>query len=117
MTPSEPGRCPSLKAAFTRSVSSSSRRPSSSWAIAVTNSDVFPRCGKWIPFSVVGVAALTYGFHAVARDVWDPPDAVWLVALGVGWVLLGPTIARFTPAEGHEVPSQFPSIASDSGPD
>jgi hypothetical protein len=23
-------------------------------------------------------AVVTYGFHALARDVWDPIDAVWL---------------------------------------
>jgi hypothetical protein len=65
--------------------------------VGVTRSIVFPSWGKWIPFSVVGIAALTYGFHAVARDVWDPPDAVWFIALGVGWILLGRAIAGFKP--------------------
>jgi hypothetical protein len=37
--------------------------------------------------AVAGV--ITYGFHALARDIWDPPDAMLFVILGAGWVLLG----------------------------
>jgi hypothetical protein len=32
---------------------------------------------------------VTYGFHALAREIWDPPDAMLFVILGVGWILLG----------------------------
>lgn len=65
--------------------------------IGAARSVVFPTWGKWIPFSVTGVAVVTYAFHALAREVWDPPDAVWFVALGVGWILIGMAIIGFAP--------------------
>jgi hypothetical protein len=43
----------------------------------------------WIPVALAGAGLITYGFHALARDVWDPPDAMLFVILGVGWMLLG----------------------------
>ncbi len=43
----------------------------------------------WIPVVLAGAGLITYGFHALARDVWDPPDAMLFVILGVGWMLLG----------------------------
>lgn len=55
----------------------------------VMGSTVLPRWGKWVPFAICGVGVITYGFHALAREIWDPGDAVWLSALGIGWVLLG----------------------------
>ena len=48
-----------------------------------------PRWAKWIPVLMAVAGLVTYGFHAVARDVWDPPDAVFFIIIGVGWVLLG----------------------------
>jgi hypothetical protein len=57
--------------------------------IGAIRSAVFPGWARWVPLSVAAVAALTYGFHAMARDVWDPPDAVWFISIGVGWSLLG----------------------------
>jgi hypothetical protein len=73
--------------------------------IGVAKSSVFPSWAKWVPFTVAGVAILTYAFHALARDVWDPSDAVWFTALGVGWVLLGGAIRGFMPIDqGEEQP-------------
>jgi len=63
--------------------------------IGVVRSQVFPTWAKVVPFALLAVAAVTYGFHALARDVWDPSDAIWYFAIGVGWVLLGVAIARF----------------------
>jgi hypothetical protein len=61
----------------------------------VVKSAVYPAWAKWLPFAVSTVAFVTYLFHALARDVWDPSDAVWYTALGAGWVLLGLAIAGF----------------------
>ena len=61
----------------------------------VVKSAVYPTWAKWLPFAVFTVAAVTYLFHALARNVWDPSDGVWYMALGVGWVLLGFAIAGF----------------------
>jgi hypothetical protein len=57
--------------------------------VGVLPSTVFPGWAKWVPLTVVAVAAITYGFHALARNMWDPPDAVWFFTIGVGWILLG----------------------------
>lgn len=57
--------------------------------IGVLPSAVFPGWAKWVPLSVAAMAAITYGFHALAREVWDPPDAVWFIGLGIGWLLIG----------------------------
>lgn len=65
----------------------------------VAPSSVFPKWGKWVPFAVFGVAVLTYGFHALARDVWNPPDAVWFTTLGVAWILLGAAIGGLEPSD------------------
>jgi hypothetical protein len=67
--------------------------------LGVARSLIFPGWGKWIPFAVFATAAVTYGFHALAREVWDPADAVWFGALGVGWVLLGVAISAFDEAD------------------
>ena len=61
----------------------------------VMKSAVYPVWAKWLPFAVSTVAVVTYLFHALAREVWDPSDAVWYMALGAGWVLLGLAIAGF----------------------
>ncbi len=55
-------------------------------------SEVYPVWAKWVPFVTVGVAFTTYGFHALARNVWDPSDAVWYVTLGASWILIGQAI-------------------------
>ena len=57
--------------------------------LGVRTSGVFPGWAKWVPFLAAGTAVVTYGFHALARDVWDPSDAVWYTAIGGAWVLLG----------------------------
>lgn len=44
---------------------------------------------KGIPWFLALAGVVLYGFHAVARDVWDPHDALWLALVGVGWFLLG----------------------------
>lgn len=73
--------------------------------LGVARSDVYPAWAKWLPFAVFAVAAVTYGFHALARDVWDPADAVWFSALGGGWVLLGMAIGAFRQARvGDQTP-------------
>ncbi len=57
--------------------------------VGVLPSPVFPGWAKVVPLAVAAVAAITYGFHALARDVWDPPDTVWFISMGIGWFLLG----------------------------
>lgn len=54
-----------------------------------------PRWAQWIPVILAAAGAVTYSFHALARDVWDPSDAVMFVLLGIGWMLLG--IAALSP--------------------
>jgi hypothetical protein len=44
---------------------------------------------RWIPVFMAGVGLITYGFHAMARDIWDPADAIVFIVVGVGWLLLG----------------------------
>jgi hypothetical protein len=56
---------------------------------------VYPGWAKWLPYAMFATAVVTYGFHALARDVWDPSDAVWFVALGLGWLVLGIAISSF----------------------
>jgi hypothetical protein len=63
----------------------------------VMRSVVYPTWGSWVSFAVSGVAVTTYGFHALARQTWDPPDWVWFVTLGVGWISMGVAIARMRP--------------------
>jgi hypothetical protein len=48
-----------------------------------------PGRATWIPAFMAGAGLITYGFHALARDLWDPPDAVLFIIIGAGWVLLG----------------------------
>lgn len=57
--------------------------------LGVRRSAVFPNWAKSVPLAVTVAGAVTYGFHALAREVWDPPDAVWYSCIGVGWFLLG----------------------------
>lgn len=47
------------------------------------------RWGRWIPLLAAAVAVITYGFHALARTIWDPSDLVWFIGMGLGWLLLG----------------------------
>jgi len=48
-----------------------------------------PTWAAWIPVVLAGAGLITYGFHALARDIWDPPDAMLFVILGAGWMMLG----------------------------
>lgn len=57
--------------------------------LGVRRSSVFPRWAKWVPLVVTATGTVTYGFHALAPEVWDPSDAVWYSCIGVGWFLLG----------------------------
>lgn len=52
-----------------------------------------PRWAPWIPIALAGAGLITYGFHALAREVWDPPDAMLFVILGAGWMMLGAAAA------------------------
>ena len=53
------------------------------------------RWGRLVPFLTAAVGVITYGFHVLARTIWDPSDLVWFVGMGVGWSLLGfATLAR-----------------------
>jgi hypothetical protein len=62
--------------------------------LALFSSRVLPAWVKAVPLAMAAIAVLTYFFHALLRDVWDPPDAVWLTSVGIGWVLLGFGISR-----------------------
>ena len=42
-----------------------------------------------IPLLLALCGVVTYGFHALARNVWDPPDSVMFILLGVAWLLFG----------------------------
>ncbi len=57
--------------------------------VGVLRSRVFPGWAKWVPLATAAAGAVTYGFHALAREVWDPSDAVWYSSVGVSWLLLG----------------------------
>jgi len=48
-----------------------------------------PAWASWIPVVLAAAGLITYGFHALAREIWDPPDAMLFVILGVGWMMLG----------------------------
>jgi hypothetical protein len=72
------------------------------FGIGVTGSKVYPGWAKWLPYAVFATAVITYGFHALARDVWDPSDAVWFGALGLGWVILGIAISSMRNPEIKE---------------
>jgi len=63
------------------------------FGLTVLSSRVLPGWAKAVPLTMTSIAVLTFGFHAVARDIWDPPDAVWFTCIGVGWTLLGLGIA------------------------
>lgn len=65
------------------------------FGIGVARSMVYPGWAKWLPYAIFATAVVTYGFHALARDVWDPSDAVWFAALGLGWFVLGIAISSF----------------------
>ncbi len=57
--------------------------------IGISRSRVFPGWARWVPFATVAAGVTTYGFHALAREVWDPSDAVWFATLGAAWILIG----------------------------
>ncbi len=71
--------------------------------LGVRTSGVFPGWAKWVPFAAAGAAIVTYGFHALAREVWDPSDAVWYTAIGIAWVLLGVAITALPDAQAEDV--------------
>jgi hypothetical protein len=48
-------------------------------------------------------AVVTYGFHALARDVWDPIDAVWLARSVWGGSFSGSAITSF---RNPEIPQE-----------
>ena len=48
-----------------------------------------PAWATWIPLLLAGAGVVTYGFHAIAREIWDPPDSVMFLILGLGWLLVG----------------------------
>ncbi len=62
--------------------------------VGLLPSKAVPSWVKVVPLAVAAVAAITYGFHALARNVWDPPDTVWFVSIGIGWFLLGVACVR-----------------------
>ena len=57
--------------------------------LGVLRSVVFPGWAKWVPLTTAAAGAITYGFHALAPEVWDPSDAVWYACIGASWLLLG----------------------------
>jgi hypothetical protein len=57
--------------------------------LGVLRSVVFPGWAKWVPLATAAAGVVTYGFHALAPEIWDPSDAVWYISIGVSWVLLG----------------------------
>ena len=64
------------------------------FGLGIAKSTIYPGWAKWLPFVLFAVAFITYGFHPLARNVWDPSDAVWYTSLGLGWVVLGAAIQR-----------------------
>jgi hypothetical protein len=76
--------------------------------LGVQRSVVFPGWAKWVPPATAGAGVVTYGFHALAPEIWDPSDAVWYLSIGVSWVLLGLaslTIPYGAPRGGIVAPS------------
>lgn len=58
-------------------------------AVGLWRGGGLPGWATWIPAFMAGAGVITYGFHALARDIWDPPDAMLFIIIGAGWVLLG----------------------------
>ena len=58
-------------------------------AVGLWRGGGLPGWATWIPAFLAGAGLITYGFHALARDIWDPPDAMLFIIVGAGWVLLG----------------------------
>lgn len=58
-------------------------------AVGLRRRGGLPAWATWIPVFMAGAGLVTYGFHALARDIWDPPDAMLFIIVGAGWVLLG----------------------------
>ena len=58
-----------------------------------------PGWATWIPAFMACAGLITYGFHALARDIWDPADAMLFIIIGAGWVLLG-SAAIASPTQG-----------------
>ena len=81
--------------------------------LGVRTSVVFPTWAKWIPFAAAGTAIVTYGFHALAREVWDPSDAVWYTAIGIAWVLLAVAIMAFADAQPEDDTPRIPLAIRD----
>lgn len=66
--------------------------------LGALRSQVVPGWAKWVPFVTVAVAVITYGFHALARQVWDPSDAIWFTTLRVSWIMIGAAMSAFNVA-------------------
>jgi hypothetical protein len=64
-----------------------------------------PTWAPWIPVVLAGAGLITYGFHAWAREIWDPPDATLFVVLGIGWMMLG-VAAVGGPVSSRSLPSR-----------
>ena len=62
------------------------------------------RWGRWVPFLTAAVGVVTYGFHALARTIWDPSDLVWFIGMGVGWLLLGIATLTRSPLAASRAP-------------
>ncbi|HSV37538.1 MAG TPA: hypothetical protein VLI04_02160, partial [Nocardioidaceae bacterium] len=48
-----------------------------------------PGWAAWIPVALAGVGVVTYGFHAFARELWDPADWVLFALFGLTWMAFG----------------------------
>ncbi len=57
--------------------------------LGLLRSNDFPGWAKWIPLTTAAAGVANYGFHSLAPDIWDPPDAFWFVCIGLSWFLLG----------------------------
>jgi hypothetical protein len=58
-------------------------------AVGLWRGGGLPRWATWIPALLAAAGLITYGFHALVRDIWDPPDAILFIIIGAGWVFLG----------------------------
>ena len=58
-------------------------------AVGLWRGGGLPRWATWIPALLAAAGLITYGFHALVRDIWDPPDAILSIIIGAGWVFLG----------------------------